>query len=535
MNKAYFLISDHVISKRKLLDLIFSSTLIDSLCVNIEDSYKKWRLAFYNTAPSGWVKVSSNLTAYSKENLLKHITMINVLSPESIANPTDGRLRWKDLGPMFGMAGTNLVLYQNYTRMHLQAMLESALEENVQYLEARVTGLGMYVLDDTAPNGHRVIDNEDGDLWFQTATEEVEKFKKKHPAFIGYKEIVNGKRYAFADEIDKDLARAFRLRQKYPEMVGGFDLVAEEDKGYSLLFFIDDFAKTHAENKTIPLYFHTSETNWPNDLMTSLHPMDPVSTLDNVYEAIILGAKRVGHGLGFVKHPYLMQVLKDRHIAIEVNPVSNMLLGYVTDQRHHPAVTYIRYGIPVVLGADDPGTMGYDEFTVDWYEAFMAWGLRLSDMYTLAVNSLQYSTMTSTEKDIALKKYKNSWDKFISEMTAEACNQQFSLTEAVVYSIYPTEGSINSSTTVRVYGRHFQAAICQQIICRFGNSNIVGRYIYNSLIMCDAPSQGGIQSTVDFSISLNSGKNFIVQNNLTFAYLHPFDKNDKNVASIFVG
>jgi adenosine deaminase CECR1 len=524
-----------VISKQKILDLIFNSPLIHTLCVNVEDSYKKWRLDFYNTAPTGWVKVTSNLTLYSKENLLKHITMINILSPESIANPTDSGLRWKDLGPMFGMAGTNLVLYQNYTRMHLQAMFESALEENVQYLEARVTGLGMYVLDDSVSGGHRVIDNQDGDLWFQTATEEVEKFKKKHVEFIGYKEIVNGKRYANADQVENDLSRAFRLRQKYPHMIGGFDLVAEEDKGYSLLFFIDDFAKIHAENKTLPLYLHTSETSWPNDLMTSLHPLDPVSTLDNVYEAIILGAKRVGHGLGFIKHPYLMQVLKDRKIAIEVNPVSNMLLGYVTDQRQHPAVTYIRYGIPVVLGADDPGTMGYDEFTVDWYEAFMAWGLRLVDLHSLAINSLQYSTMTTAEKESSFKKYKVAWDKFISNMTTEACGQHFTATDAVIYNIYPTEGSINSSTTVKVFGRHFQAAICQQIICRFGSKHSIGRYVYNSLIMCDAPPQGGIKTSVNFSISLNSGQEFSVQNNLTFSYMHPFDKHDQSVASIIVG
>jgi hypothetical protein len=35
--------------------------------------------------------------------------------------------------------------------------------------------------------------------------------------------------------------------------------------------------------------------------------------------------------------------------------------------------------MPVVLGADDPATLGYNEFTLDWYEAFMAWGLYLGE------------------------------------------------------------------------------------------------------------------------------------------------------------
>lgn len=74
------------------------------------------------------------------------------------------------------------------------------------------------------------------------------------------------------------------------------------------------------------------------------------------------------------------------------------MLGYVPDQRHHPAITYLRYGIPVVLGADDPATFGYNEFTLDWYEAFMAWGLNLGDLRHLAMNSLQYSSLSASEK-----------------------------------------------------------------------------------------------------------------------------------------
>lgn len=526
---------NHVLGKRKMLDLIFNSSLIKSLCVSTQGQYNKWHLGFFNTAPQGWTKVLDDPTLYSKQNLLKHLTLIDTLSADAKANPTDSNIRWKEMGPTFGLAATNLVLYQNYTRLHLQAMFESALEENVQYLEARVTGLGMYVLDDSVKEGHRYIDNSDGDLWFQTAAEEVNKCKANHPEFIGYKEIVNGKRYQSSEIVKRDLERALRLRKRYPDLVGGFDLVAEEDHGYSLLFFIDDFADMYEVNKTIPFYFHTAETNWPNDLMTSLHPMDPVSTLDNIYEAIILRSKRVGHGLGFIKHPYLMQVLKEKQIAVEANPVSNMLLGYVTDQRQHPAVTYIRYGIPVVLGADDPGSMGYDEFTVDWYEAFMAWGLRLSEMRSLAYNSLRFSTMTNAEKAGAVFKYKKAWDRYISEMTNEACNTSFSTSKAAVYSIFPTEGSVYNSTTVRVFGRHFQAAICQQIICRFGNLQSAGRYVYNSMIMCEAPSNGGIKSTLKFSISLNSGRDFIENSNLTFSYMHPFDKHDSKVTSVLVG
>lgn len=505
-----------------MLELIFNSSLLDVLCINVGNSSNKWNLNFYNTPPMDWEKVKDN-ALYSIEFLLQHITLINTLPADAKAEPTNSGLRWKYMNPMFGRAATDMVLYQNYTRMHMQAMFQHALSENVQYLEARANGDGMYVLDDSAPNGHRLVDNStDGDLWFQTITEELKKFQSDHPEFIGYKEIIQGRRYKNAAANRDTLEGALRLREKFPDLVKGYDLVAEEDQGYSLLFYIDEFANVTSQNRNIPFYFHTAETNWPNDLMTSQHPTDPVSTMDNVYEAIILGSKRVGHGLGFINHPYLMQVLKDRDIAIELNPVSNMLLGYVTDQRHHPGATFIRYGIPTVLAADDPGTMGYDEFTVDWYQAFMAWGLRLSDLRTLALNSLSYSTMSVAEKAVAVSKYQWAWETFISETAKEACsvNLYSPTSKPVVYSIYPKAGPLSSNITVRVFGRNFQSAICHTILCRFGNSETIGRYVYNYMIICDVPEVTGVSTSVDFSVSLDSGQQFISGNNLTFSYLH---------------
>ena len=47
--------------------------------------------------------------------------------------------------------------------------------------------------------------------------------------------------------------------------------------------------------------------------------------------------------------------------------------------------------------------MGYDSFTVDWYEVFMAWGLDLAELKQLAINSLKYSSMTEEDKRVRYK------------------------------------------------------------------------------------------------------------------------------------
>ena len=46
---------------------------------------------------------------------------------------------------------------------------------------------------------------------------------------------------------------------------------------------------------------------------------------ENLYDAILLNASRIGHGYGIVKHPLLMQEAARRGIAMEVCPISNQV------------------------------------------------------------------------------------------------------------------------------------------------------------------------------------------------------------------
>ena len=529
--------TDHILSISKMLDLILNSNQKDNLYIKTQEP-NKWTLDFYITPPSGWAQVTSDPVTYSKDNLLKHLTMLNVMDSYAEENPTDSMKRWNLLGPLFGRAGSHLVKNANFTSIYLYAVFESAFNESVQYLEARANGIGLYVLD-PAPeynvtNGKRYIDNSEGELWVQTVKNVLNNFKARHPEFIGYREIVAGYRRNSPAAVREHIEITKKLQKKFPDIVRGFDLAAQEDKGYSLLFFIDEFADAEMLDENVPYYFHTAETNWPDDIITSTYPDDPVGTEQNVYEAVILGAKRVGHGIGYIHHPYLLEVMKTRGIAIEANPISNMLLGYVTDQRHHPAITYHRYGIPVVLGSDDPGRMGYDEFTVDWYEAFMGWGVDLADLKQFGNNSIQYSTMTQTQRAIAFAKWYTAWAKFVTMMKHEACNANLTMETPEIHRIYPREGSATNETKVKVFGRYFQSGICNDIVCRFGSVSSKGKYVYNSMITCNAPPTNAKFATVPFSLSLNGGRDFI-KTNETFSYFHSLHSSDIAVVNVLVG
>jgi len=168
---------------------------------------------------------------------------------------------------------------------------------------------------------------------------------------------------------------------------------------------VDEFLQIDKEARklgiTLPYYFHAGESNRNNN--------------SDIVEAIMLRSKRIGHGLALIKHPALMDKVRERHIAIEVCPISNQVLGYVADLRNHPAVYWIRSGVPVTLNPDDPGMMGYT-FSYDFYEAFMAWDLNLSDLKMLAMNSIKYSSLSEPEKLVTLSKWKDKWTVFITDL-----------------------------------------------------------------------------------------------------------------------
>ena len=156
---------------------------------------------------------------------------------------------------------------------------------------------------------------------------------------------------------------------------------------------------------TLPLYLHSGESNRAEN--------------ENLYDAILLGASRIGHGVALFKHPRLMELVKERGIAVEVCPLSNQMLGYVPDLRNHPAVLYINAGLPVVLSTDDPAIMRHS-LSHDFYVAFMAWGLDLRSLKQLAMNSLIYSSLSPDEKRAALAVWETRWQAFVAWVNQES-------------------------------------------------------------------------------------------------------------------
>jgi adenosine deaminase len=76
---------------------------------------------------------------------------------------------------------------------------------------------------------------------------------------------------------------------------------------------------------------------------------------DSIWNAIgNLGADRVGHGVGVLGDPAMVQVLIDRGIVLEVCPTSNYLSGVVGSLDQHPLLDLTSMGVLTTINTDDP-------------------------------------------------------------------------------------------------------------------------------------------------------------------------------------
>lgn len=82
------------------------------------------------------------------------------------------------------------------------------------------------------------------------------------------------------------------------------------------------------------------------------------STAENVWEMVRMEADRIGHGIRAVTDASLLAVLRERGIALEVCPTSNVRTGAVASLAAHPLRQLFDAGVAVTLNSDDPAIFG---------------------------------------------------------------------------------------------------------------------------------------------------------------------------------
>lgn len=182
----------------------------------------------------------------------------------------------------------------------------------------------------------------------------------------------------------------------------GFDLVNEEDTSLPLKAFAPMLLKVKRQFPEMKFYIHGGES------------LDAGN--ENLIDAYLLGASRVGHGLNLYRYPDLHSRYVKAEICLEVCPISNQTLGYTKDIRNHPATEYLRSGAAISLCSDDPAYMENETLTDDFFAGVVGWNLSVADLKQLGINSIMYSGLDDEHKFASLKSYNLLWNQFVDEM-----------------------------------------------------------------------------------------------------------------------
>ncbi|BFZ04083.1 hypothetical protein BsWGS_07122 [Bradybaena similaris] len=295
----------------------------------------------------------------------------------------------------------NLVYYAPIFRDYFWRMLEEFRSENVQYIELRSGLQGVFDLDGTI---------HDAEYAVQIYKNVTEDFVKQYPDFSGAKIIMSGLRNFPYQSILNQVKAAMALNHKYPDVMVGYDLVGNEAFFHPLTYYIDALLYPARQNPPVklPYFLHVGETNWQG-----------TATDNNLADALLLNATRIGHAYALPKRPKLLEMVKESNTPLEVNPLSNQILRLVADLRNHPMAALMADDFPIVVSCDDYVVWEALPLSHDIYIAFMDMSGEDADLTflkQLAINSLRFSTMDASQQEAAMNLWTNKWNSFIQEL-----------------------------------------------------------------------------------------------------------------------
>jgi aminodeoxyfutalosine deaminase len=110
----------------------------------------------------------------------------------------------------------------------------------------------------------------------------------------------------------------------------------------------------------------------------------------SVWDALAIGAERIGHGIRSVQDEKLLAQLRDHNIPLEISITSNVRTGSVASLDEHPVRKLFDAGAPIILNTDDPALF---ECTLasEYDLAARAFGFTPEELSVIAANSLKYA------------------------------------------------------------------------------------------------------------------------------------------------
>ena len=318
--------------------------------------------------------------------------------------------------------------YEPIFRASIQRLLRQLVEDGLRWVDFRATFYNDFRLE-----GSEEPSKDCGDM-LRVFDEEVKKFKASNEGrdFWGCRFIWTTLRMWGKKALVEHMKQCIDMKKAYPHLIAGYDLVGQEDKGRPIMDMTPElfwFKKRCMENGVdLPFFFHAGECLGDGD-----------ETDHNLFDALLLGTRRIGHGFSLYKHPLLLEMVKTKKILIESCPISNEVLRLASSIKAHPLPALLARGVSCALSNDDPAILGHREngVTHDFWQALQGWeNLGLAGLGSLAENSVRWAAYEDQSpkewtKDISdgiygegirgvrLREWTAEWNKFCEWIVVE--------------------------------------------------------------------------------------------------------------------
>jgi adenosine deaminase CECR1 len=324
--------------------------------------------SFPNGGRAGFLKWLKNRLTITNDESLDHHYGVDAV--------------WRKFSSTFIII-SSIVFYEPIFRAFMHRMMSLLYSDGVKWVDLRCA-----MVSDYFKEGEEVAQSNYEHL-FKVFGEEIEAFKNSDEGkgFWGARLIWTGLRALDTRHIVEDMDACITIKMQYPHLISGYDLVGQEDAGRPLKDVLPElfwFRKQCAqEGVEIPFFFHAGECLG-----------DGNDTDQNLFDAILLGTRRIGHGYSLYKHPLLIDMVKEKKILVESCPISNEILRLCASVMSHPLPALLARGVSCALCNDDPAILGQDTagMTHDFWQALQGWdNLGLAGLGSLAENSVRWA------------------------------------------------------------------------------------------------------------------------------------------------
>ncbi len=123
-----------------------------------------------------------------------------------------------------------------------------------------------------------------------------------------------------------------------------------------------------------------------------------------------LSVERIGHGVSAREDPELMKHLKNKQIALEMCPVSNVRTGVVSEIASHPIREFSDFGLLVTVNSDDPSFF-HTDLNNEFIQLHRHLDFSMDELLQISLNSIEVSFLPEERKAQLRESFKHEYER----------------------------------------------------------------------------------------------------------------------------